>query len=193
MSQLDNPNVVAVNQPTYTSLGVGFSSFPFMSPCINSGGNLAQMPPDNTVYVLQLVVPSLVIIANVAISVTGASGTTTVDMGLYDLSGNRLFHAPFTVVTTGIMTQSVTPFTLQPGIYYYCWTGTSTGSMSLFANGGLDNDSCLIFNGIGTITLSAANAATNGVLPATLGALTSANLTSAALNRLPPTLFCMGA
>jgi hypothetical protein len=195
MSQLDNPNVVAVNQPEYKYLGAGFSGFPFMSPCINGGGNFATIPTNNVVYVLQIVIPSPITVANAAINVSNINGATNFDMGLYDINGNLIFDCPFSMSSgSGNFIKTIATKTVQPGIYYYCWTGSGVGG-SLFGDGGLDHDLCFIFFGMGTVTFTAANAATSGVLPATLGALTPVNLIndSTGVNVLPPLLFCMGA
>jgi hypothetical protein len=185
MSNINNPNISASPQPDYTLTGV--ASFPFMSLTINSGGASASMPANNLVAVLQLVIPGAVTLQNLAVSISGTA--QNIDIGFYSLSGNLLVHNPIPSSSgLGVINTSITPYTLVPGVYYYAWTSGGTGC-TLYGQGGLDHDLCALFAGMGNVTFTAANAATLGVLPATLGTLTPVNLALSSI--LPPTMVSM--
>lgn len=176
--------VVGVNQPSYLSIGV--CAFPFMSPAVDaSGGRVMTMLSNNSVHGIMLVVPNPIKIHQVACRRTTGS-TGHVDFGFYDLSGNQLVHIPFTTTgsTPTSFTTTITPYTLDPGVYYYCWAADA--ALGFAAQGTLDSDLCIILAAIGGITFVAANSAVAGVLPATLGALTSFDLNTS--NQYPPTI-----
>lgn len=110
------------------------------------------------------------------LTLVSASGSTW-DIGLYDSAGNKLASTgavAWTTANSPVTKALNTTVTLYPGrAYYIAYTSASsasnqfafslTNTMSLFAGG------ALVIFGI------AANAASSGVLPSTLGALTYDN------------------
>lgn len=177
---INNPGVVAPNQPDQTVQG--YTTFPFMSPTLNQGGNSSSLVA-NVVRGIQTVLPVPVIIRKTVIVLNGTTAAQyKYDFGLYDLSGNRLVHSPYTVAQGSAGAQSVViaSVTIQPGVYNYCWTvDTTNASNNLFAQGGADFDMCKLLSALGSVyTFTAANASVAGVLPATLGVLTTDNFTT---------------
>lgn len=150
---------------------------------------------NNKVWVHRFTLSKPRIVGHLSICVKILLSPSTIDVGVYDSNKNLLFNlGGVSGATTG--NKSVTlgaQVTLPAGDYYIAWTGTSSGTLSTLGVDGLDGSpalavglTTLLINVNGTRHGFAANAATAGVLPATLGALTATNTTDA----YPPLMFC---
>jgi hypothetical protein len=129
---------------------------------------------NNEVRVFQFVLPYAVNVGKVTVIVnTAAAGAA--DVGIYSASGNRLLYTNGGINSGSATTQTVTvfggPIFLPAGTYYLAqtssnsaagWTGLLLSTATSFVNLGGANRMGF-----------AANAATAGVLPATLGAITN--------------------
>ena len=98
-------------------------------------------------------------------------------VGIYDASGTKLIDSgTFDVGSTGFKQNSFTSVTLQPGIYSFAWSCDGIVAQCRFISIGLGivaasytNQGTAIRRGRGS------NAMAAGVLPSTLGTLTSLN------------------
>lgn len=129
------------------------------------------------------------IVGHIAFIVTTAVNPSTTDIGIYDSTGQTLLVAMGGVSTAGTGNISAAPaqVTLRPGNYIWAWVGTSSGTITNLAYQALN----IASDGQGTTTPlkningkrygTCANAATAGVLPSALGALTAGNFGSLSL------------
>jgi hypothetical protein len=107
------------------------------------------------------------------------SASTHAGMGLYDLNGNLLVSGTISGAL-GLRSATVSPVTIKPGTYYYCWTADTTTTIqvpdsSLHLNGGqIAGPYGQMMPSIptGKYMFTAANVGVAGVLPSTLGVLT---------------------
>src|SRR5579859_1975742 len=133
----------------------------------------------NEVRAYQFVLPFRVQIGKVSFQLTNTQTGSTGDFGIYDMNGNRLaytggfstaFGGPSNVPLASVVT-------LNAGYYYFAQTNSSTTPAPVCFAGG---------NGLAATSGSksvgiAANAANNGVLPATLGSITVDQMISPAI------------
>jgi hypothetical protein len=109
---------------------------------------------------------------------TNTGGGATGTFGIYDDSGNLLVNAGtwLTLTSPGIVTNTFTPVTLQPGVYYHAQaaTVTSSGFPGLSVNSGsiTEIDQIPVYVKNATRLGTAANPLSSGSLPATLGTIT---------------------
>jgi hypothetical protein len=143
-----------------------------------SSGNVANST-SNAVWGIQFVLPCALSVNQITIrSVNG--GTDDVGIGIYSTAGNALVKAAF--VTIGAATASTvtaTLTTLSPGIYYFCWSESSTSAGNTYItvpNPG--NAGANAFWSASNITVQATNTSASGVMPATLGTLSSATISA---------------
>ena len=128
---------------------------------------------NNQIRTIQFVLPFRAVVRRIALEITTLSVGGFVGAGLYDANGNRVLHSgAISTTTTGVKTDSITPVTLEPGIYFHAETADNTtvqmAKISMLANvRNLLNANAVEKSG------SAANTSTAGVLPATLGAITA--------------------
>jgi len=133
----------------------------------------------NEVRVFQFVLPYKVIIGRVSVLIFTGSPATG-DVGIYDINGNRLLYTGgFSTASSGPLSTPVVggPITLNPGFYYFAQTNSSIQPLWI-VSGGLsgtqDSQLVRVFNASGTKGIGlAANSAAGGVLPGTLGVITS--------------------
>lgn len=129
----------------------------------------------NQVRAVQFVLPIQATISKVSVNVTTLAAASVGDVGLYDLNGNRLAFTNGGIDTTGTGVKTVNlsggAVTLAPGVYYYAYcNSSSTPVCTAFATATIGSP--LLLNRHG----NAANAASSGVLPATLGAITNVGI-----------------
>ena len=109
---------------------------------------------------------------------TNTGGGATGTFGIYDDSGNLLVNGGtwLTITGPGIVENTFTPVTLQPGIYYHAQsaTVTSSGFPGFSVNSGSvsDVDQIPVYVKNATRAGVAANPLSMGSLPATLGTIT---------------------
>lgn len=131
----------------------------------------------NEVRVWQMVIPIPVTVRKCAVRVGTLSAGGKFGCGIYDKSGNRLWWGTISTAATGDILTTVTggDVDLPPDIYYFAWTNDN--NVAAFQNF-QDN---VIPNAIANVTGakvfgSAANPSVAGVLPATLGTITTTSL-----------------
>ena len=144
-----------------------------------------------TVYLFELL-DSFTISKASAIA-TNNDGGTNGFAGIYDASGNKVLDSGAFAANTilGVQTNSFSPVTLPPGIYYHVQAADTASAGATFSPGlGISTASSnvvlqtLLKNA--TRVAFAVNPMVGGVLPATLGALTP--FTPSSING--DTLFC---
>ena len=132
----------------------------------NSSANAVQ------VYLFQL--DAEYTISKVSITSVGNNFSIHATFGIYSYAGNKLVDGGSFVELTGsgVQTNSITPVTLPPGVYWFAQsTDTSTsGDWPAVVITNTTLPSMLSANT--TRSATAGNAASGGVLPATLGTLT---------------------
>lgn len=133
----------------------------------------------NEVRVRQFILQSSFTIGHISIYLgDGAYSGTTFNFGIYSASGNLLldsgaFNGAYAVEGT-VQTLSITSVTLTPGTYYFAQTASSYVVEPLGVSG---TASLISANAIANATTPrfaiAANTASGGALPSTLGTLTA--------------------
>lgn len=128
----------------------------------------------NVVYVIRFPLTRTITVSTIHTYISTGAGSSTGSFGIYTNDGNTRLITSGSIDTSTSGVKSVTlgsPVTLTPGLYLYAFAvSTSTTlryqSMVMAANG-MD-----MANGDVTTFATAANAASSGVIPSTLGALT---------------------
>lgn len=140
----------------------------------------------NQLLVTQFVLPYTITVRQMTWQVTTAVASSVMAAGIYDASGNKLVAADnVSSATTGIKTTAVGPVTLNPGVYYFaqCASSTSVAATTILVNTNLSN----ILNHNATKRQGgAANAMSSGVLPSTLGGITTGALVYPLMTLLEP-------
>ena len=144
----------------------------------SSGGTIGGNA--NQVTVFQFSLKASYTISKVSARVvTGAAGQTA-SFGIYNLAGNKLLDSTALSVnssSTSVTTTLAAPVTLPPGTYYFAQstTGTSATIIAAQNSGGASSTTSFLPN-LNVIRVGqAANATSGGVLPATLGSISSDN------------------
>ena len=135
---------------------------------------------NDTVYVFPINIPYDMPITDFSFEIgsPGAGGGKKLGVGIYSLDGNtKIMDVTYTTTPggTGMQTQSLASQEyLRKGNYLLAWS-TDDNSLKL---GGFDSINLLnsLQNGANTYIGSAANSSASGVLPATLGVISSANI-----------------
>lgn len=153
----------------------GFGSWGLTGPITTASANIA-IATANTVKVVRFFLSGGQLVSSAVfwIGTTAAAGKIAYS-GIYDGRGNKLFQVSFSTTTASTKvssTASVSTY-LLPGVYYYaltCDASTPTTDTITPGNGGtgLLQNTTIVQNG------NAANALSAGLLPATLGAITTA-------------------
>src|SRR5438445_4711945 len=124
----------------------------------------------NQVYAWKFVLPFRITVRSISAKMSAATAGTF-DAGIYDFSGNKpLNTGGLTTNSTAVQVANITPVTLQAGVYYFAFCG-SVSNLNYF---GVTNNSRAQFDNY----YNCGTAASAGVLPATLGTLTSQNGTN---------------
>jgi hypothetical protein len=131
----------------------------------------------NSLLVYQFVLESTWTISKCLwqVTTTGSAGDLVM-FGIYSASGNRLLSTAFDGTINTLQTNTFTPVTFAPGVYYFAAADSSSaGTRGPVVQLG-SNVTNQMLNMLGTtsvITAVATNLASGGVLPATLGTLTA--------------------
>lgn len=130
----------------------------------------------NGVYATQFILQDTFTIRKVTVNVTNPAFGGLCSVGIYsaDRTTKLLDSGTFDGGTTGVHTNTISAVTLTPGTYWLAQTGTSS-SISTLASASLSNDQRDLMNAVYVKAGLAANAATVGVLPGSLGIVSSAN------------------
>lgn len=167
-----NPTLATLN----SAGGIGgFFSYGMLNTewvAADGSGNLANGTA-NVVWGVQFVLPCAIAVNQITIRSVN-SGADDVGIGIYSTAGNALVRAAFVAIGQGVTsTVAATLATIGPGVYYFCWSESSTSAGISYITVPLQSNSGNnIFWSAGTITVQAANNSASGVMPATLGALT---------------------
>jgi len=168
----DLPVVTTGNVPM-NSVGVGGFIGVQIWPAPQSGTSGPIVSANNQVRVYQFILPFAVTIGRVVVGITNNVASTVADVGIYNTAGSRLVftNGGINTGTGGTVTVPITggPIVLAAGFYYFAHTCTSIlvqmNTVILALSNGENQNGAR--NGI------AANAATSGVLPPTLGTITT--------------------
>jgi len=167
-------NTLTIGASVPSSAGIG-GYFAPVGELQNADGdtNTAVLSGANVVRVVQFALPYSVNVGHLVFNVATASAGGHCDVGIYDKSGNLLLHAGSTSTTaTGNVNAVISPsVSLAPGVYYLAWTADNTAMQFVGVGTGQTHQTFLNVNG--TRVGTAANAASAGVLPATLGAIST--------------------
>jgi hypothetical protein len=163
-----------------------FGSVPGLPPLAIAYGSQSSAGPStvaNQVYAFQVYVPFTITINKMVMDVTSNNATDIWGFGYYDASGNLLGSQTVTpAANTVTSTTWLTPLTLTPGVYYFAQTSSGITSTLVFL--------ATLLNAPKTLTMIdtnrnrsglAANASAAGVLPATLGAISTGTTRSSML------------
>lgn len=152
---------------TTTSQGGFFGGIVY--PFTGAATATSPITSNNQVRGMFFVLPFSVTIGRVTVIPNGAS---TADVGIFNTSGTKLWSSGAISYTgTAATTSTATGVLLPPGIYSFCWTAASSAA-SFFGPPGTNWINWVARTG-STAYFTAANAATAGALPATLGALSA--------------------
>jgi hypothetical protein len=103
-----------------------------------------------------------------------AAAAGSLAFGVYTVAGDLIFQASgLSTASTGVFTATITPVTLDAGVYILAWTVEAT-TIS-FASVGVSTQQ-LIWDTNEILCGTAGTASTPGVLPATLGTRTAASI-----------------
>ena len=139
-----------------------------------STGVLEPAGVANQVLVYQFVLPFRATIREVITEVTTLVAASLYSCGIYTPDGNTLLinSGTFNGATTGIKSNVIAAVTLDPDVYLFAQTANTTTTL-VTRSLNLSLPCILLTGGAVVRCATAANASAAGVLPATLGALTS--------------------
>jgi hypothetical protein len=165
-----------VGAPIISTSPIGYH-IPAWNPSdgTSATSNGALVGSNNQVLVTQFVLPCKITIRQMVFQCTTNVGGSKTAVGIYSSDGTTKLVAADNVDTasTGIKATTVTTTTLSPGIYIFAQSSSSTSvqTTNLVTNSNLNG----ILNHNSTKRQgSAANSMSAGVLPSSLGAITSA-------------------
>jgi len=144
----------------------------------------AALASINQVRVAQFVLPFRMIVRTLVSEVTTLGGAgKKYGVGIYNVDKTLLVESgALDANTAAINATAVTATTMEPGTYYVAWTSDSTSTILRAVNTQIQS---VLNQGTDTRMGAAANSGTAGVLPATLGVITTAGLAPARVVLLP--------
>lgn len=153
----------------------GFCPTILASGMLGTGG-VTISASNNQVCFCKFFLPFQATISKIVIDVTTAQASSHAGIGIYDITGNikLVDSGAISTAASNTVTTTITTVTLPPGSYILAWTtdnntvqctGSAMGNLPRLIGG----TGGAAFTGFGT----AANASAGGVLPATLGALST--------------------
>ncbi|KKM92895.1 hypothetical protein LCGC14_1213940 [marine sediment metagenome] len=140
-----------------------------------AGGSTQTIVVANDVAVYQFVLPFRSIVRNITFNVNTLEAGKFAGVGLYDKDRNRLVHSgAVSVAATGPKSTAVAAVILEPGVYFHAWTADGTTG-ALFAVAGVSDGTggAMSARVVPAKIGIAANPGVAGVLPATLGVITT--------------------
>lgn len=130
----------------------------------------------NAVRVTQFVLPARITISKITIKPAAILASSTITVGIYSADGNTklIDSGTFNGGSASVQTNTIVPVTLNPGVYNFAQSASSSSTLTVvcLANDANSIGSSLLNNNV-VRTGNAANSATAGVLPSTLGTITS--------------------
>lgn len=128
------------------------------------------------VRVAQFVLPISITVRKITISVTGAgAAASTITVGIYSADGNTklLDSGTFNGASVTIQTNTITAVTFNPGTYFLAQTVVTSAAIPLASSLANTSMQTIINANVVRIGNAANVASAGGVLPATLGVITS--------------------
>jgi hypothetical protein len=168
--------------PSFATSGQGWFAGPGMLDASSLFMNSAPEPitnyGSNVVLVFQFVLQAAWTLSSCAYQLSAvAAGGNTFNFGLYNAAKNKLIDAAFNGASAALQNITFSPVLSPAGVYYFAASATSTSSQGPGAQPGSTPLQILAaLNAVSPKIAVAANAASGGVLPATLGALTAATV-----------------
>lgn len=153
----------------------GFISAGLPVPSFQNAGSATNL---TSVRFIKFVLTQAQLLSRVTTFVVTGVGASTSNLGLYGPSKNKLIDsgALATITSSVVITTTLTATLLLPGPYYFA-AGSSSGSVVLEGCGNIFTASTLLLsNNTNFYSGTAGNAYSGGLLPSTLGTLTSANI-----------------
>jgi hypothetical protein len=141
-------------------------------------GAVAGTTP-NQITVFQFQLTSTYVISKVTIRVVTGAAASTMNFGIYSSTGSKLLDSGAITTATSSTNETVTlgsSVTLTPGTYYFAQSASGSVSTALSLPQGIPASSPTILNLNAVRVGQAANATSGGVMPATLGTITSDTL-----------------
>lgn len=174
-----NYQVVVQGSNSAASSGQGgFGSWGLFTPITAPTANIAIIGSANQVKTTQFSLSIMEPVRRAAfwIGTTAAAGKIAV-AGIYDANRNKIFQATFstTNASTKVVDSSFTSVLLLPGVYHYALTADATTPTTDTISPGQGGTGKLPDNTLVKVG-TAANSMSAGVMPATLGTLSSASI-----------------
>lgn len=146
-------------------------------PYVGMNNTLSDNPGvANTVYCAKVIIPARITVSALSFYVGTGVASQYAALALYSADGNTklLDTGAVSVASSGVKTVTFgTPVTLEPGMYWYAWTCTSTGVAWRAAYYATSSSNELAIMNAGTVhSGTAANTSSAGVMPSTLGTIT---------------------
>lgn len=125
----------------------------------------------------QFVLPFRETVSSVTITVVGTVAASTVTVGIYDAPGTTKLIDSGTFDGSSATTQkkTFTPVTIGPGVFWFAQSASTQTTLTATVVQGGAGTATVINNDTNKLCGQAANAATAGVLPSSLGAITGTN------------------
>lgn len=140
-----------------------------------TAANNAVVAVGQEVRVYQIVLPKMITVSKVTISVQALVASSTITVGIYSPDGNTklLDSGTFDGGSTGVKTNTITPVTLNPGTYFFAQSASTQTTLTVGGVGLQGTLGSILNNQTVKKVGLAANSATAGVLPSTLGTITA--------------------
>ncbi len=133
----------------------------------------------NDIFAYQFVLPFRVVVRRISWELTTGVNSSLSAVGLYSADGNSLLVHTGAVSTAiadqGVISTVVTAVTIEPGIYFFAQTSTSTSVIVRAVNVPTLTIDLIESGSTNPLVGIAANSSSSGVLPATLGTITASN------------------
>jgi len=152
-----------------------------------ASANNSPAQSSNQVRAVQFTLERIVTFTRMSIYVATTSSTNHEYIGIYTAAGNKIIQGSFTLTaSTGVLTATVSQTTLNPGIYYLARGPDNTTSVLIGITTAVAA-ALTAFNG-GSIVRDGVspNAVSSGVMPSSLGTLTTASTFTPPLVLLEP-------
>lgn len=174
MSGVNNPQDGYLNMSVS---GQGFLTLPWVyTPFESASASGTQTA--NVVYGMQINIPFQITVSTFNAWIRTQIAASQAGFGLYNLNGSKVVTGTVSGAALGKASVTVGSVVITPGVYLYCWTA-SIATLKLSIGGAVDNLLLIMLKAIPSApyTFTAANPSVAGVLPNTLGVLTSFDLT----------------
>lgn len=178
-NSITNTTVTGGAGASFTTSGQGY----FFGPGIflpisaitrSSGGS--WIGNANVVYVIQFTLGVTIQVSKISMNVIGNALGKFAGFGIYSADGNTKIvdSAPMSLNSIAVVTSSITPVDLIPGVYNWAQTSDGVTGQINTSSSVATNDSTLMNANAGAPRYAlATNGSVAGQLPATLGALTA--------------------